>query len=631
MSTANHDRDKHTAAIVTALLLSVVMHVCFLIFFKDYKLTSAIGARVNALFGGQPAPMNVSRVDEQKEFSLDQLLNDGVDRRLSETEMRSEVDQLSRDSSTALTAPPPVAREDIKMPSREIAAGEIRPEDITPWEPRQQIAQITKRLADDELAVYQRREIADIERIPDAPDIVSSVDLASLSALTAPKAITGEALDEPLRPGSAIQTALLKPAAAISPTTSASALSPMGEDVRGKVRGVLTDEEKKELGRELEEQRKKSAALTKEELKAGGDRRKTRDEIDELKDAAEYVSLDDMLAVELETWRPRRDAKRLYFKLSVRPREDRPVEVIAKDIVFMMDVSGSLGEERMQRCRASLTRALGLLNAGDRFNIVAFRDVYSMCFPDWAEATSANISKANTFVSAMRSYGSTDLFASLQTLFRFPRNLSRPLIVFMVTDGIPTKGEVQSTKIIGEFSKMNAGVLSVYMFGVAQKANAYLIDMLTACNRGESTIVKGGRSDINAAFGRAYDGIRNPILADVNIAFDSASEAEVYPRDSANLYRDRPLTLYGSCPLDTRELVFQLRGLAGEKAYDSIIRIDVAKGRRGDEELRERWAKAKMFFLVSDFARNPRSDIMREMVKVHKEYDVMIPYEKELQ
>ena len=629
MRGAGHDRESHAAAIVVALLLSIGLHVCFLAFFKDYSLTGAVRTRLAGMFEGRPAPMNVRRINTAERLSLDKLLGSG-DRRLSTAEMSAEVDKLSRDVPAETVAPPPVRRAEVKMPAREVVSGKVRPEDITPWEPRQQIAQITERLIDDSAAALPRREIANVERIPDAPDVVSSVDLASLSALTAPKAIAGNTVDEPLRPLAPPALDLPRPVAGIAPGASAAGLSDGASDVRAQVRGVLTDDEKSRHLREIEEQRKKSDASEVVSEKPAGDRRKMRGEIEERKDEAEYASLDDTLAVDLETWTPAKEPGRMYFKLSLQPRADRPVEVIAKDIVFMMDVSGSLGEERMRRCRDSLVRALGLLNAGDRFNVVAFRDSYMMCFPDLAEATAANIAAAGKFVSAMRSYGSTDLFASLRTLFRFPRNPSRPLMVFMVTDGIPTKGEVQSTRIIGEFSKLNAGVLSVYMLGVTKKANAYLIDMLTACNRGESVIIKGTMAGIPDAFADAYDGIRNPVLADVSFSFDSASGAETYPKDTANLYRDRPLTVYGSCPASARELVFQVRGLAGEKAYDSIVRMDLTKARRGGERLRDSWARAKMYWLVSEFARQPRRDTMRKMTEVHERYGVMIPYEKEL-
>lgn len=629
MRSGGHEQESHFMAIAVALLLSAGLHICFLFFFRDYTLTSAVRERIAGMFNVQPAPMKVRRINDSKSLSLDKLLGT-EDRKLSSGEMQQEVERLSRDAPAAASAPLPVQRDAVKPPGREIAAGEIRPEDITPWEPRQEIVQITDKLIDDSAALMPRREITNVERIPNAPDIVSMVDVASVSALTAPKAIAGEQVDGPLRLPALPELKLLRPAATIAPSTSASGISDGGDDVRSQVRGVLTDEEKRRQITEIEEQRKKGDRSSVAAEKPAGDRRKMRGEIDARKESAEYASFDDTLAAGLETWTSEKENGRIYFKLSLQPRADRPVEVIAKDIVFMMDVSGSLGEERMRRCRDSLSKALGLLNAGDRFNVVEFRDSYSMCFPGWAPASAENIAKANNYVSALRSWGSTDLLASLQTLFRFERNPLRPLIVFVVTDGIPTKGEIQSAKIIGEFSKLNAGVLSVYMLGVSRKANAYLIDMLTACNRGEATILQGGIMGISDAFASAYNGIRNPVLSDVSFSFGADSQVEVYPRDVANLYRDRPLTIFGSCPASTRELVFQLRGLAGEKAYDSILRLDIGKARRGNSKLREKWASAKMYWLVSEFARQPRRDTMRQMNDVHDRYGVMIPYEREM-
>jgi len=294
-------------------------------------------------------------------------------------------------------------------------------------------------------------------------------------------------------------------------------------------------------------------------------------------------------------------------------------------------VSASISEERLNFCRKALASALETLNPGDRFNVIAFRDTFENCFPAWTEVTADSKAKAASFIAQLRSFGQTDVFGSLRSLMRHPRDPKRPMIALIVTDGKPTFGTTESAKIIGEFSKLNNGLLSVYMYGTHSKANGYLLDMLTYCNRGESTVLTGNRWDIPASMATVYEGVRNPVMGDVTVVFDSASRSEVYPKSTTNLYKDRPLEMLGVCPDTTDELVFQVRGLAGEKGYDSIFRLSLTRhAKLGSAAVRTKWAQQKMFHLVGAYSREAHQQLFAEMLKVHQQYGVLIPYEAEL-
>jgi hypothetical protein len=205
------------------------------------------------------------------------------------------------------------------------------------------------------------------------------------------------------------------------------------------------------------------------------------------------------------------------------------------------------------------------------------------------------------------------------------------MIAFVVTDGKPTFGMTESAKIIGAFSKLNNGLVSIYMFGTQKSANAYLLDMLTYCNRGSAAVLSGNRWDIAPAMAIVYEGLRNPVMADVSVVFDSASKSEVYPKRTTNLYKDRPLELVGVCPDGTQELVFQLRGLAAEKGYDSIFRLSLTRhAKLGSAAIKTRWTQQKMFHLVGEYSRDPQQRTFAAMLKLNKAYGVKIPYEDEL-
>ena len=519
--------------------------------------------------------------------------------------------------------------------------------DATPWMPRQEIAQIFDRTVQDEVAALPRREIPMIERIPQAPDIVPSIDMSGRRFGHDPEP------PKPLKAAEVFDTEIKKgtfrtpsPGAPGLPsqvskdaTEARFALQP-GEK-NGKAGGTgspggtspdgtdLAKAQQELLQKQLADANKKVAdnALSEEERKA----REAQARIAALQDSIDYIPIDDLLAVGLETYRDPDEPGRIYFRIGIQPRQDKSVPVIAKDIVWVQDVSASISEERLTYCRRGLAAALETMNPGDRFAVVAFRESYASCFPSWTAVTPESKKTAGAYISVMRSFGQTDIFGSLQSLIKLPRDPKRPMIAVIVTDGKPTFGMTESAKIIGAFSKLNNGLVSVYMFGTQNTANTYLLDMLTYCNRGTSTVLAGNRWDIPAAMATVYEGVRNPVMADVSVVFDSASRSEVYPKNTTNLYKDRPLELAGVCPEGTGELVFQLRGLAADKGYDSIFRLSLTRhAKLGTPAIKARWTQQKMFHLVGAYSRDPQQQTFAEMLKVNKQYGVKIPYEDEL-
>lgn len=690
-----------------AVLLSAVIHVVCMYLFADWALGSvASGLRQKSrewFDGDRVPPMRVEMMHADPMRIAERIMGEREAPSRGPIEAGERVDELSQSATPVLTVPPPIPREAL-MPGVPVLK-QVVPEqiDTTPWMPRQEIAQIFDRTVQDDVAALPRREIPMIERVPKAPDIVPSIDLAGRRfgrdpeppklaeaaeifdtditkgtfkppiaevPETAPKVSTDTTEARfGVRPGektgvtadgtvvkgttagkkgtdSAIADGTTDAGAAAADgaatgkratdgttTDGATAGKKAGDDtITGSPDGEkLTQAQQERVRQQLEEAARQTPAgqeVSAEELRA----REAQAQIAALRETIDYVPIDDLLAVGLETFRDPAEPGQVYFRIGIQPRTDKQVPVIAKDIVFVQDVSASMTEERMVFCRRGMAAALRTLNPGDRFNVVAFRDTFDACFKEWAVASTENLVKASAFVDGMRAFGQTDLFGSLRSLIRLPRDPRRPMIAVVVTDGRPTAGLTESAKIIGEFSKINSGMISVYMFGVQSKANVYLLDMLTYCNRGTSTIMyQGNRWDLPAAFQPVYDGLRYPVMGDITVVFDSASKCEVYPKNTPNLYKGRQLELCGVCPDTTEELIFQVRGLASDKGYDSIFRLSMSRhAKLGSAALKQRWANQKMYHLVAEYSREARQQVMAEMLKVHTRYGVPIPYESEL-
>ena len=270
------------------------------------------------------------------------------------------------------------------------------------------------------------------------------------------------------------------------------------------------------------------------------------------------------------------DGKWMYFKVKLLPRENLPV--VPKDVVVLIDASGSIGKDRMASVREAAKRLLrSSTNSGDRFNLVAFRDRYSYAFRRWQECTQTSFNAAEAWLDDVAAHGRTDVFATIASVLTLPRDPARPLVALVVTDGDANAGVRGTADIISKFTALNDGLISVYMYGVRHSANRELIDVLTRGNRGESFIYDGWvRRDAASGLEGLCERFRDPVLSDLRVVFLSGVRAEAYPRLLRNLYRGGSLELFGRVPSGTREVAFSLKGLNGKDPYEGFFKIDLA-------------------------------------------------------
>jgi Mg-chelatase subunit ChlD len=270
------------------------------------------------------------------------------------------------------------------------------------------------------------------------------------------------------------------------------------------------------------------------------------------------------------------DGQWTYFKLMVSPRTS--LQVVPKDVVVLIDASGSIGSERLLSCRTAAKGILrSALNSGDRFNLVAFRNNFSYAFRRWQDCNQMSFAAADRWLSNLAAHGRTDVFGTIRSVLTLPRDPRRPLIALVVTDGDANAGVSDTAQILSKFTDLNDGLVSVYMYGVKSSANRELIDVLTHGNRGESFIFGGLRWKAGSGIESLSERFRDPVLTDLRVIFTAASRAEAYPRLLRNLYRGDTVTLVGRVPKGVEEVSFSLKGLNGSDTYEAFFKVPLGK------------------------------------------------------
>ena len=292
-------------------------------------------------------------------------------------------------------------------------------------------------------------------------------------------------------------------------------------------------------------------------------------ELVESEDAADLVKFVNltMTSSAADGWR--------YFRVMMTPRTS--LKVVPKDVVMVIDGSGSIGNDRLGSCRKAARRILRTAtNTGDRFNLVVFRNSFSYAFRTWRDCDAESFAAGDKWLGRQTAHGRTDVFSTISSVLTLPRDPKRPLVALVVTDGDANAGVSDTAEILSKFTALNDGLVSVYMYGVKSSANRELIDVLTHGNRGESFVFDGWRWSAGEGMDALSERFRDPVLSDLRVIFASGVQAETYPRLLRNLYRGGTLDFVGRVPAGTKEVAFSLKGLNGNEAYEGYFKLPFA-------------------------------------------------------
>ena len=427
-----------------------------------------------------------------------------------------------------------------------------------------------------------------------APEIVSKLDSADERVTMPLPAVVESAADlpRPAMPSETLAPGVLPTASDAALPVRADVIAPSFEAPKFAAVPSLGLPDSSALGEApilIEEAKDAGEEFTPvEEVMAEVDEKVVEQEKAAVQDLINSIHAADLTNVVDVTLAAETEKEYTYFRAAVRPKSRIPT--VPKDVVIIIDASGSIGRERLTSCRKAAHRILRTCtNSGDRFNLVAFRDRFSYAFKTWQECNKKSFETGDKWLDGLVAHGRTDVFSTIASVLTLPRDPTRPLIALVVTDGDANVGVKETSQIISKFAALNDGLISVYMYGVRSNANRELIDVLTRSNRGESFIFSGWfRQDAGDKIDALSERFRDPVLSDLRLIFASTCKAEAYPRLLKNLYRGNTVEIIGRVPKGTSEVAFSLKALAGPMAYEGYYTLPLA-GAAKDSKLPDAW------------------------------------------
>lgn len=319
-----------------------------------------------------------------------------------------------------------------------------------------------------------------------------------------------------------------------------------------------------------------------------------------------------------------------FFVLLVAPQVTvDPNQIVSKDVIAVIDTSGSMDGDKIRQAQDALRFILDHLNPEDRFNIVRFSTDVQSYATGLRPATEREQGKR--FVDGLRAAGNTDINrALLEALSSADRE--RPTILIFLTDGVPTTGETRADKIIANVKASIRSNVRLFAFGLGDDVNTYLLDMLAQENRGLATYVRPGQK-IDEHVSAFYAQVSTPVLADIQIDWGDLGVYDTYPTPLPDLFagsqlvvvgRYRPHYEVGRPMIDT----ITLRGTVnGELQTFTYPLPDTFRGETRTDFIPRLWATRKIGYLLTQIRLYGESrELVQQIVDLAVRYGIVTPY-----
>ena len=314
-----------------------------------------------------------------------------------------------------------------------------------------------------------------------------------------------------------------------------------------------------------------------------------------------------------------------FYTLWVTPPDEIDTsEIIAKDIVFTVDVSSSMDGERLDQVKQSLLAFLDQLNPADRFNIVTFGTHVVSFQPDLVSAQEDTLAMAETFSNDIAAYGMTNISAALDTALNqsYREDASKNLI--FLTDGRPTLGLTSTDTILAHVEDENIGGVKIFTFGVGDDYNKAFLANLARENSGYPTFISAD-DDIYDLISKHFLRISKPVLTDLEIDFGTMSVWDRYPKTMEDLFYGLQAIDKGLYRNSGAELI-TLKGKIGaeEFQYSKSVTFPDSGGYRFVPRL---WAKAKIDFLLEQIEIYGESqELIDQIIELSLKFGILTEY-----
>jgi Ca-activated chloride channel family protein len=309
-----------------------------------------------------------------------------------------------------------------------------------------------------------------------------------------------------------------------------------------------------------------------------------------------------------------------YFSLFLQPPENlENLPRIPREMVFVVDCSGSMNGKPLSKAKEAVARALRNLNDKDTFQIIRFSTKASSLGSKPVPATSENVKKGIQHLYSLNSGGGTMMIEGIKAALDFPHDDARLRIVSFITDGyIGNESEI----LAAVHKKLGAS--RIFSFGVGSSVNRYLLERMAVMGRGAVAYV-GLDESAGEAVDRFYEVATRPAMANIQIDWGDLMVDDVYPKRIPDLFVGRPIMITGRME-NAEPGRIRIKGQVGEDRSHFDIFVDPHNGDAKHQAIQSVWARWKLAELSNRETYEPGKKIKQEIIATSINFNLISRY-----
>jgi Ca-activated chloride channel homolog len=317
-----------------------------------------------------------------------------------------------------------------------------------------------------------------------------------------------------------------------------------------------------------------------------------------------------------------------YFVLLASPgSEMRGTRVLPKDVVFVLDTSGSMAGAKLEQAKKALLFCVENLNKEDRFDVLRFATEVEPLFDKLSDASTDNTARARKWIGELKPIGGTAINDALtKAVANRPEKTDRPYVVVFLTDGRPTVGVTDENLIRANVTKTNKDNTRIFCFGIGTDVNTHMLDSIAEDTRAFSQYVLP-EEDIEVKVSSFFTKIKEPVLASPKLVFpDDVRVTKMYPSSLPDVFKGEQLVVVGRYSGKASSAIRLEGSVSGDRkaySYDATF-----PEKSSDHEFIPRlWATRRVGYLLDEIRlRGENKELKEEVSELARKYNIVTPY-----
>ncbi len=318
-----------------------------------------------------------------------------------------------------------------------------------------------------------------------------------------------------------------------------------------------------------------------------------------------------------------KDGKEGYLTLMVQPDAKFPLsQVTPKELVFAIDVSGSMMGMPVEQAKAAALKCLEGMNPGDTFQILTFASDNTLHFERPLANTPENVLRGRRVLESLSGGGGTEMLSAIQKVLEFPKDPERVRIVMFMTDGYIGNDD----QILG-FVRDHLNNSRIFPLGVGSSVNRHLMEELAVMGKGTVQYVRQNESQasLEKIVNRFYDRISKPLLTDLSVDWNGLEVTDAEPAVIPDLFAGQPVFIHARY-VKAGSAEVTLKGKLRGNPWKMNVKADLPGNETGNAAMAPLWARARISALSRQIYGRDGDDAKEKITMLGLEYSLVTDF-----